>query len=373
MAIPDQRHDPPRRHVLPVWYGMGLGMWLRLLRQRPPIHRSRVGRLAGVTIATTANSLLHVAEKAWYGRKIEQTSLTEPPLFILGHWRSGTTLLHNLLARDPRFVAPTHYQVSFPTHFLLTERFFSRVGSKLLPARRPMDEMALRWDLPGEDEVALLLTTLLSPYLRAAFPAGGPLVDRLDDLLRNLSHAERLQWKQAFLYFLKKVSLRQSKTPLLKSPAHTARIPLLLELFPSAKFVYIVRNPYDVFSSTRHLYQVLSNANSLTRTAPADLDERVFVGYQGLYNAYHLHRALIPPHRRLEIRFEELIAEPLETLRSLYAHHALDNFDTFRLIVEPELRHLGEHRQNSYGLDNPLKQEVYERWGPAFRRYGYSA
>ncbi len=329
---------------------MGLKMWLRLLRLRPPMHLSHTGRIAGVTAAACGNSLLHVLENAVYGRRIERVQIVQPPLFLLGHWRSGTTLLHNLLAHDPRFLAPTQYQVSFPGHFLLTERWLSRMTASLLPAQRPLDAMALRWDLPGEDELALLLTTLSSPYLRAAFPEGGD-VDRLDDLRRNLSPEELARWKQAFLRFLKKVSFGQPKTLLLKSPAHTGRIPLLLELFPEATFVYIVRNPYEVFPSTRYLYRTLSESNSLTRTEPANVDERVFSVYRRLYDAYHLHRALVPAARRYELRLEELVADPIDTLERLYNHFGLDGFEVLRVRLEPYLATHREYRTNAYTLD----------------------
>src|SRR5690606_19300322 len=111
------------RQFAPVWCGMALGEWLRLLAMRPPLHASRAARITGVTAAACVNSLLNAVERAIYSSRIGRTPLDRSPLFLLGHWRSGTTLLHNLLARDAQFVAPTSYEVMFPGHFLLTERF----------------------------------------------------------------------------------------------------------------------------------------------------------------------------------------------------------------------------------------------------------
>lgn len=363
--------SPRRRRFLPVWAGMDLGTWLRLLALRPPLHPSRAGRIAGVTVASCVNSLLNAAEAAAYGRRAARTAIDRPPLFILGHWRSGTTLLHNLLARDPQFVAPSSYQVAFPGHFLLTERWATRITRGLLPSRRPMDEMSFSWDLPGEDEIALLVTTLLSPYLRVAFPAGGATVDRLDDLRRNLTPAEAARWKAALLTFLSKVTHRAPKTLLLKSPAHTGRIPLLLELFPDARFVYVVRNPYDVFPSTRHLQRVLFEMNGLGRREPPDLDERILVTYSRLYEAYHLHRALVRPNRRIELRFEDLEADVAGTLGRVYEHLGLAGFDRFRTALEAELPSVRGHRKNRYEIDEATRRTIYERWRPAFARYGY--
>jgi hypothetical protein len=196
-------------------------------------------------------------------------------------------------------------------------------------------------------------------------------VDRLDDLCRNLSSAELARWKSALRTFVKKILLRTPAAPLLKSPAHTGRIPLLLELFPDARFVYIVRNPYDVFASTRHLQRVLFETNSLGRGEPPDLDERILATYSRLYDAYHLHRALVPPDRRIELRFEDLEADPLATLGRAYAHLGLAGFDALRAILAPDLPALRSHRKNRYELGEPTKRLIATRWRPAFARYGY--
>ena len=60
----------------------------------------------------------------------------EAPLFILGHYRSGTTHLHNLLALDPQFAAPTFFQALNPHTFLSTERFVAPVADRLIARRR---------------------------------------------------------------------------------------------------------------------------------------------------------------------------------------------------------------------------------------------
>lgn len=357
---------------MPVWYGIGVGNWLRLLAMRPPIDVSRWPRVAGITAASVANSLLHLVEKSVHGRRVEQATVSMPPLFILGHWRSGTTLLHNLLALDRRFVAPTQYQVSFPGHFLLTERWLPRLLKDTLPERRPMDAMALGWNTPGEDEIALLLLTLASPYLRAAFPSGGATVDHFDDLRRNLTANELAQWKTTYLRFLKKVTLSRPGTLLLKSPAHTGRIPLLLEIFPDAKFVYLVRNPYDVVASTCHLERVLSDANGLTRSTPTDLEQRAIASYRQLYDAYHLHRALVPSERRCELRFEDLTADPIGSLERLYQQLTLGDFTPMRSTLEARLAYHRSYQKNSYVTDERTREAVSAACRPAFQRYGYA-
>jgi hypothetical protein len=197
-------------------------------------------------------------------------------------------------------------------------------------------------------------------------------VERFHNLRRGLSPAELDRWRQQLLRFVKKVSFRRAGTLVLKSPPQTGRIPLLLELFPQARFLYIVRNPYEVFASTRHLHQVLCRENGLGRGEPVDLRERILSTYTDLYQAYHLQRALIAEPRRMELRFEDLVADPVGTLKEVYQHFGLEGADH---IADHLSRPLDQHRKyarNVYELDGDLRREIAERWGPTFRRYGYT-
>jgi hypothetical protein len=86
--------------------GITLGPWLRVLREnRFVVDPPYWGRAASVTLWSLSNTPLAACERWLYGRKVSATKV-DPPLFILGIWRSGTTHLHNLLARDDRFAYP---------------------------------------------------------------------------------------------------------------------------------------------------------------------------------------------------------------------------------------------------------------------------
>ena len=82
----------------------------------------------------------------------------------------GTTLLHELLIRDPRHAFPTTYECLVPHHFLMTESWLPKLLWWMMPSRRPMDNMPAGWDRPQEDEFALCLLGQPSPYERIAFP-----------------------------------------------------------------------------------------------------------------------------------------------------------------------------------------------------------
>src|SRR5262249_11698146 len=123
-------------------------------------------------------------------------------------------------------------------------------------SRRYLDEMAFGAAMPSEDEFAICMMTGLSPYMSWCFPgdaAGG--YDRFLTF-RNAQESEVARWQDAMTTFLKKLTLRSGRPLVLKSPPHTARIRLLLGLFPGARFVHIHRDPYVVFSSTRHMIRV---------------------------------------------------------------------------------------------------------------------
>jgi hypothetical protein len=329
-------------------------------------------RLATILAASEFNTACGLLERLMYSRRVARITLEEPPIFILGHWRSGTTLLHNLLARDPQFSCPTQYECAFPSHFLLTERWLPRLLRRWTPPTRPMDNMPSAWDLPGEDETALLLMTLLSPYLAAAFPHQPDKAERFHNLRQKLSPKELKKWKSSFLTFLKKVTLRRPGRLVLKSPTHTSRIPLLLEMFPDARFIHIVRNPYDVFSSTMHLQRVLFEENSFTGAVPDDLEERVLSTYTNLYQAYHLYRVKIPAGQRYELRFEDLVDDPAGRLTSIYTHFALRGADEISARLADHIPTHREYRRNVYHLTEEQARKVADRWQPAFNRYAYA-
>ncbi|MCB1496736.1 MAG: sulfotransferase, partial [Bauldia sp.] len=147
-----------------VWYGMRFGTWARLLASGGfDITLNCLPRILGVTLATPLNSALHRASQLAHGGRIRETRV-QPPVFIIGHWRTGTTLLHELLDCDPRFAAPTTFQCMFPESFLMTQRLVRPWIKRLLPATRPFDNMSFGPDRPQEDEFALLNTGMRTPY-----------------------------------------------------------------------------------------------------------------------------------------------------------------------------------------------------------------
>lgn len=354
-----------------VWQGMTFPMWLRFLALRPPMDWSQAARIAICTGCSINNSISGLAERIISGRRIQKVKIPAPPVFILGHWRSGTTWLHNLLAEDQRFVTPNTYQVLNPHHFLLTETVTTKFTKWLLPPTRPMDNMKVSWTAPQEDEMALLNLTLISPYFLLAFQGDRKHYKDFFDL-DNLSAADREMWKREFLYFLKKITLKSGgKQLLLKSPSHSYRIPIIQEMFPDAHFIYIVRNPYAVYNSSVHLRKKLFVANGLARPNFVGMEEDMCICYEELFKRYHATRGLVAPNRLIELRYEELEEDPVREMRKIYEHFGWENFGTVETAINKQLEGLREYKKNEFVMDPELKRQVYTRFQSVFERYGY--
>jgi omega-hydroxy-beta-dihydromenaquinone-9 sulfotransferase len=355
-----------------LWQGCNVPSWLRLLcRNHCAVHPA-YWYIAGVaTFASLFNQALYGLQYAYFGDKIDRAPIPHAPLFIIGHWRTGTTLLHELLILDPRHTSPNTYQCLAPHHFLLTERLFKRVFWFMMPAHRPMDNMPMSWDRPQEDEFAMCLLGQPSPYATIAFPNHPP----QDQLAFDLEHLPRRQlqaWKQTFTRFLRHLSYKDPRRLILKSPTHSCRIKVLLELFPDARFLHIVRDPYVVFSSTVNLWKSLYESHGLQQPTFAGLEDHVFSTFTHLYEQIERSKQLVPAGRFHEMRYEDLIQNPVAEMRQMYAGLQLGEFETVLPSIEKYLADNAGYQTNRYKpLDPALQAEITRRWGSVIQQYGY--
>jgi hypothetical protein len=354
-----------------VLAGITLGRWLRVLWENhfavdPPYW----GRAAAITFASINNTLLASWESWVYRRKVSNTRVA-PPLFILGIWRSGTTHLHNLLAQDDRFAYPTTYQVFYPHTFLTTEKRNAPLVDFFMPKKRPQDNVALGVGEPQEDEFALCSLTGRAWPMAWTFPRRADRYGRYLTL-REASAEEVAEWKSALAWLVRKLAFKYGRPLVLKSPGHTGRIRLLLELFPEAKFVHIHRNPYDVFRSTRHLARTVPSWWTLQRPDYSDLEGRALRQYREVYEVFFEERGLIPKAHFHDIGFEALEADPVGQVRSIYEALALPDFGQ----VEPALRRylatIAGYRKNALPeLPADLRSRVAGEWRKCFDEWGY--
>ena len=363
-------------------------------------------RLLFITCMSVLNSFFALCDWLVYGRAVANQELNDEPVFVLGHPRTGTTHLHNLLSKDERFAFATTFSVGFPSSFLCLRAVAPAIGL-LMDSTRPMDNMSLAWDTPQEDELAMnQMSSGTSPYAPLLFPrkeksfrpfyrfllartgSGEDSAFELEDADAEPCDPKDFErWRRAFILFLKKTQYAAGgahKRLLLKSPVHTARVRLIKSLFPKATFVFIHRHPLEVFRSAAHMADAYYWQCYLQR--PRALDVQEFILHQGalLHRAYREDvaameaekgRDLKKQKRLAEVRFAELDADPVGTLRATYA--ALGWTYAFKKVepaIERYRRSLVDFKKNAFpkeGLSSEAEAEVRRRWRAWFEDLGY--
>ncbi len=358
-----------------IWLGFSFGAWWAVLRyNRFAVSPHRIAMALLCTGASVFHSCFRALQTVIYGRRIERTEIADGPVFIVGHWRSGTTLLHELLAQDPRHAYPTNYQCFAPHHFLLTEWWCKRIFGFLLPKQRPMDNMAVGWDRPQEDEFALCALGVPSPYWALGFFNTPQCPEYLD--VQGLPARALARWKAAVVRLVKLMTFRHGKRLILKSPTHTARLGVLSEMFPRARFIHIVRDPEVLFPSTVNLWKKLVETQHIQtprfdEAQGVGLEEFVLATFERMYAAFDCDAPRLPADRLYEVRYEDLVRDPLGQLRAMYEQLSLGNFEAARPGIERYLAEVKDYQTNRYELAPELKAEIRRRWAGYFARYGY--
>jgi hypothetical protein len=310
-------------------------------------------------------------ENRRYGRKLADV-VVQQPLFVLGHWRNGTTHLHNLLTVDKRFAFPNIYQSLYPHSFLTTEAVNSRAVGFFLPRRRPMDNVEWTMQSPQEDEFALCIWSFKSPCMGWAFPRQREHYDRYLTF-RHASNEEIAAWQEALMMLLKKLTLKYARPLVLKSPPHTCRIKLVRQMFPQAKFVHIHRNPFDVFQSSRRTFQLNFELHRLQRARLDDLDDWILRQFREMYDVFFEERTSVPAGHFHEVCYEDLERDPLGEVGRIYESLNLPAFSQ----VEPALRRyidsISHYKKNEFpALPGDLRNRIAHEWRPCFQEWGYA-
>ena len=364
------------RHWYPTWtprfwHGMRFGTWIRLLAEnRFAIAPSRLPMAAILTMVTPVNSVLSWVQRLRHHRAIASVEIEHPPLFIVGHWRSGTTLLHELLVHDARLNYPTTYQCFAPHHFLISQSWLPKLTGFLLPKKRPMDDMEAGWNRPQEDEFALMSLGSPTPYRRIAFPNRGPVHTAFLDLDKVDARQSR-RWQESLLYFVRALTYGDPRRLVLKSPPHTGRVGHLARLFPGAQFIHIARDPRALFPSTRRLWKSLGDVQGIQRPHNRDLDDYIFLCFERMYDAFWRQRRELAPGQIAYTRYEDLIADPVGEVGRIYQELELGDFDDVAPRIERHMAARSDYRPNVHELEPELQASIRERWRPYCEAFGY--
>ncbi len=355
--------------------GIETADWLKLLSKNSwkvdPVYYHRAAWISAFSMATTAAARF---EDARYGRELASMEINPAPLFLLGHWRSGTTHLHNLFGRMPGHTYPTVYQVVFPTCFLSTSGIVQPITARLMGDTRTYDNVKHGWNEAAEDEIALAKLTGMSPYLGFMFPGYAHRYEKFLDF-EECSEAEKKTWKDAFRYFIKKIMLATGgDRVVVKSCTHTARIRLILDMFPDARFVHITRNPYEVFASTMHMrgHTDWENHFHVPEGDPEEARARQTLALgQRMFERVVDDRRLIPEGNLVEIKYEDLVGNEMAVMERLYATLRLPGWEAGRAGLAEYTSGLKGYKRNQLRLEKGRMADVYDQWRIIFDTYGY--
>ena len=344
--------------------GMTPRVWVRVLSGVPrPIHAGFEHRALGAGALAVANSVGRRMRRAVDTARGPLPDDTEV-LFIVGHWRSGTTMLHHLLATSGRWATLPTSMAVFPelhgTPLLMPVLNALGIGQ---PYRRLIDNVMLSPDSPMELEFAILNLTGESEYLSVTFPmARRRFLRYLRADPRDSSDIETARWRQAVLTTTARLA-RGGRPVLHKNPPSTSTIAELKDLFPRARFVFLHRDPLGVYKSTMKTWRTLTEAGTLQWGGDEGLSDYVLDRYEILHRAYLEQRELLSQDELVELTFEELLADPMAAVHRIVGELGLDPIDPEPL--ESYLEQTKRYRRGSFQeLDPGIRELVERRWGP---------
>lgn len=343
------------------------------VRKNGGVDKSHLATFLLTLVGTIIATPLRVLESVLYGRKVRNAELNQGPIFIIGHWRSGTTHLHNIISQDKTLAYLSTLQALFPTCSVLLSRskLLTKLIAGLLPDKRMMDNVKVRLEFPQEEEFSVSCITTSSHHcnhfprtIRSSF-------DKY--VLFNVDETERNRWKKAYLSVIKKAAfMGGGRRLILKNPYNTARIKILLELFPDAKFIHIYRNPYNIYVSALHDFIKEAEEMGLQDFSEDDFASLCFELYGKLMKAYWDNRHLVPPGNLAEVSYEALEENPLGEISRIYQELGMDLSPRTKADMQTYLDSISGYKKNKYTYSASLAQEIGEKWASFISRLKYT-
>src|SRR5215471_10020581 len=295
------------------------------------------------------------------------------PLFVLGLPRSGTSVLHRLLAADPEHRSPLMWEVrspSPPTHDDEKRRIQRATQSCnffnwLAPTFRYVH--AVGAEIPQEC-VSLMTPTFLS--------------DQFDAMYYVPSYRAwffRQDLRPAYQYhrrFLQHLQLRRAaRRWMLKAPTHMFAMPALLSVYPDALFVQTHRTPVDAVASVSSLVTIL-------RSAFSDAVDRFVVCREAVdYWAETMRKFLrerdrLADNRICDIKYEEICRDPIGAVRRIYDHFGWSmSWEAERrmraMVAKQTNRQSANHRYDLSQFGSSPEQ-VLHAFAPYCQRFGFA-
>jgi len=316
------------------------------------------------------SSIFAFFEEIRYGKAIRMMPPPDDPIFIIGHWRTGSTLLHQLMNLDPELSAPTLFEVALPDSFLTSYPYYKPVMKWLVDKFRPMDMVKLGMDEPQEDEYAIYRICRFSPLESLVFPKSKEyFLNRYDTYIP--ANDELVIWKEQLIRFYTRLFYKKRKTIVSKNPFNSFRIPLLISLFPKSRFIHIVRHPYDVVPSTIRMWDIVQQQNCLNSNAHRPTISEVVKVMDRLFTNINKDRGLVPSNRYTEVKFEELEKDPRATLQKIYQKFGLPFSIQFEKRLISFLDEVKSYKKNQFLLTEDEKATIRDQLTTFMQQFDY--
>jgi len=331
-------------------------------------------RFALAMLINLINWPFRTYERIFINPRFKKSKQETEVIFILGHWRSGTTHLHNLLTKDPRMGYTTTYQSVFPDTLFgkLGYFLFRGFAQLLMPGRRAGDNVVLGTDLPQEEEFALGANTSFSFYYFWMFPKHIRELYYKSLRFEGANPKKLEKWNKDYKVLINKSLEHTGKRIYLsKNPSHTGRIDHLLRLFPEAKFIHIHRNPIEVYLSTENFFKNMMPHLQLQSLSEEDRKTQVIDLYERIMNDFFDQKKLIPKERFTEIRFDQLEKNPMRTLESIYDSLDLGGFEVAQPYFEKYVEKKKGYEKNKHALSKQLIEHLMVRFKRSFETLDY--
>jgi len=351
-------------------YGADIGTLSRVIgRSGLP---SKMLESAGIGTSVLVRFPISTIERLVIDPRLPTVEEMSPPVFILGHWRSGTTHLYNVMTKGGQWGYVPPVATGLPWDLFGIAKVFNPLLERALPKHRYIDKIPVNPDSPQEDEIALANMSPISFYHAIYFPS-----DFQDHLLRGLffegcDAREIAAWEARFVYLMRKLYLHQGRKPLLiKNPVYTGRLATLRRLFPQAKFIHIHRNPYDVFRSMQNFYEKLLGQFALQAYDHVDIDKAILSVYPRMMNQLENDRADLSDSQFIEIGYDALDTDPLGTIEQVYQQLGLPDYDDVRPAFADYLGDIKSFEKNRFDYPEANALQVEKHWGHFVRQWDY--
>ena len=142
-------------------------------------------------------------------------------------------------------------------------------------------------------------------------------------------------------------------------------------MFPNAKFIYLMRNPYPVFESTRSFVTNTIQPLKLQGISNEQLEQNILSIYAKLYHKYEADKSCIPAGNLIEVKFEDFEADAMRMTEHIYKELNIPGFAASRADIEKYVGGKKGYKKNKYKYDDRTVQLVQDNWGFALKQWGY--